>query len=101
MFGRDLASRARTTWQVTGPRAAVLEVDLGDPGRIGVARLEENITRGQRVSAYRLVADGTVISRGTTVGCAKIDQFSVVEVRKVRLEIETVDVPERVAVKLY
>ena len=101
MFGRDLAARARTTWQATGPRTAVLEVDLGDPGRIGFARLEEDITHGQRVSAYRLLGDGAVISRGTTVGYAKIDQFSPVEVRKLRLEIETVVAPARMTLKLY
>jgi alpha-L-fucosidase len=101
MFGDDLAARARTTWQVTGPRAGVLEIDLGDPTRVGHARIEEDITRGQRVSSYRLVGDGGVVARGTTVGYAKIDQFSPVEVRKLRLEVETVDAPERVTLRLY
>jgi alpha-L-fucosidase len=101
MFGRDLAARARTSWQITGPRAAVLDVDLGDPVRLGFARIEEDITRGQRVSSYRLVADGAVISRGTTVGYTKIDQFAPTTVRRIRLEIETVDAPDRVELRLY
>lgn len=97
-FARNLAGRS--SWRVTGPRTATLEVDVA--GRVTYARIQEDITGGQRVSAYRLLGpDGTVISRGTTVGYTKIDQFAPVEVRRVRLEIETVDTPERVDLRLY
>jgi alpha-L-fucosidase len=100
MFARNLAGRA--TWRETGPRSATLEVELSAPGRVGIARLREDISRGQRVSAYRLLdSSGAVISRGTTIGYTKIDQFSPVQATHLRLDIETVDAPERVGLDFF
>jgi alpha-L-fucosidase len=97
-FGRNLAASA--SWSVTGSRTATLDAAVSGP--ITHARIQEDISRGQRVSAYRLLgANGAVITRGTTVGYTKIDQFSPVDVARVRLEIETVDTPERVELRLY
>jgi alpha-L-fucosidase len=100
MFARNLAGRA--TWRETGPRSATLEIELSAPGRVGIARLREDISRGQRVSAYRLLdSSGAVISRGTTIGYTKIDQFSPVQATHLRLELETVDAPERVGLDFF
>ena len=103
MFADDLVSGAKASWQTIGPRNATLELTFARPVRVSLARLEEDITRGQRVAAYRLVADGDrVLSRGTTIGYTKIDQFAATEVRSVRLVIDdAVATPERVRVRLY
>jgi alpha-L-fucosidase len=100
MFARDVAMGATTTWRVTGTRTAMLDIALRAPTKISAARLEEDITRGQRVAAYRLEAEQP-LSRGTTIGHARIDRFPEVTTRHVRLTIETVDEPERPVVKLY
>ena len=100
MFGHDVASSAKTTWRVTGARSATLDVTLQAATTISAARLEEDITRGQRVSAYRLEAEQP-LARGTTIGFTKLDRFPSVTTQRVRLLIETVDSPERPVVKLY
>jgi alpha-L-fucosidase len=103
MFANDLAAKAKISWQAVGPRNATLEVTFGAPTRIAIARLQEDITRGQRIASYRLVGDGDrVLSRGTTIGYTKIDQFTPAEVRSVRLVIDdAVTAPERVDIRLY
>lgn len=100
MFGHDVAAGATTAWQVTGPRSATLDVALPAPTPITAVRLEEDIARGQRVSAYRLEAERP-LSSGTTIGHAKIERFAAITTARVRLRIDTVDVPERPVVKLY
>jgi alpha-L-fucosidase len=101
MFARDLSQAAKPTWRVTGPRSGELQVSLGSPTAIGVARLEEDISRGQRVSSYRLLADDKELARGTTIGYTKIDRFPVATVGNLRLIVETVDEPERVGLRLF
>jgi alpha-L-fucosidase len=101
MFARDLAANGRSTWRVTGPRSATLDVELDAATPISVVRLEEDITRGQRVAAYRLEGDQP-LSRGTTIGYTKIDRFAPVTTRRVRLVIEdAVAEPVRPIVRLY
>jgi len=99
----DLASAARVTWQ-TNWRAA--EIDLGRTANVSIARLEEDITRGQVVAAYSLLGtDGgpwRVLSRGTTIGYARVDRFEPSTVSRVRLVIEdAVATPLKIAVRLY
>jgi alpha-L-fucosidase len=100
-FARDVATGATTSWKVTGSRSATFDIELNAPTKISAARLEEDITHGQRVAAYRLEADGQLVVRGTTIGYTKIDRFPEVTTRRVRLAIETVDAPERPVVRLY
>jgi alpha-L-fucosidase len=101
MFARDVSQGAKTTWRVTGPRSGELQVSLDAPGPIGVARLEEDITRGQRVSRYRLLGDDRELSSGTTIGYTKLDRFPAATVGSLRLVVETVDEPERVRLRLF
>jgi alpha-L-fucosidase len=73
---------------------------------IAVARLEEDIARGQSVERYTLYGavgrDWHVLSRGSTIGYAKLDLFEPATVRRVRLAIEdAAGMPEGIAVKLY
>ncbi|HEY4133470.1 MAG TPA: alpha-L-fucosidase [Gemmatimonadaceae bacterium] len=100
MFAHDFAAGAKTTWQVTGPRSATLDVELNAPTTISTARLEEDIAHGQRVSAYRVEAEQP-LAHGTTIGNTKIDRFPATTTQRVRLSIETVETPQRVALKLY
>jgi alpha-L-fucosidase len=72
---------------------ASLELDLGGPRTFNVIRLQEPITMGQRVAAYRVEGrDGGVwrtISRGTTIGHKKLDRLAdPVTARRVRIVIE-------------
>jgi hypothetical protein len=101
MFARDVSQGAKTTWRVTGPRSGELQVSLDAPVAIGIARLEEDTTRGQRVSRYRLLGDDRELSSGTTIGYTKVDRFPSATVSNLRLIVETVDEPERVRLWLF
>jgi alpha-L-fucosidase len=106
LFEHDVADGARRAWLPTGVRSAELSVDLGHAVTIGVARLEEDIEYGQSVERYTLYgaadSDWQVLSRGSTIGYAKLDRFAPVTVRRVRLTIEdAVATPERITLRLY
>ena len=73
---------------------------------VNIARLQEDITRGQSVSKYSIygASDDSwrVLSRGTTIGYTKLDRFSPVSVHRVKLVIEdSFTAPEPVVLKLY
>jgi alpha-L-fucosidase len=81
-------------------------VDAGGTETISLADLREDIARGQTVSRYRLEGlvgdDWRVLSRGTTIGYRRLDQFEPVNVSAVRLTIEdAIDEPGPVDVALY
>jgi alpha-L-fucosidase len=106
LFAHDLASGARSTWRVTGPHSASLALELPELAAIGIARLEEDITRGQWVARYTLSGDAdgqvTTLSTGSTIGYAKLDLMTPTRVRRVRLDIDCVAAPSApVRIKLY
>jgi len=105
LFQRDLASRAQRNWRVTSSRTAVFELDLGAPTEIALARLEEDIARGQSVMRYTVSGEigneWRVLSRGTTIGYTKLDRLTPATVRRVRVAIEFLTTPEPIAVRLY
>jgi alpha-L-fucosidase len=84
-------------------------IDAGRPMTIGYVRLEEHIANGQSVARYVIeAADGDgwrVLSRGATIGHARIDRIAPEDqrpVRRVRLRIEeAVGTPEPVVMKLF
>ena len=105
-FVDDLAAHAHRSWRATAGPASTLDVDLGGPVDIGVVRLEEDITRGQRVARYSVQAkdngDWREVSRGTTIGYTKLDRIAPTRARHVRLVIEdAVDTPELVQLRVY
>ena len=106
-FGEDLARGARLIWERTGTHTARAEVELPRPIAAGAVRLEEEIEDGQAVARYVVqgAADGDwkEISRGTTIGYAKIDRLAVpVTVRRIRVVIEEAVAPvEPVRLKIY
>ena len=83
-----------------------MELNLSRSMTIRVARFEENIARGQSVARYALygAADGgwQVLSRGTTIGYAKLDRFAPASVSRVRFSIEdSAGMPDAITIKLY
>ncbi|HSM61252.1 MAG TPA: hypothetical protein VK849_10665, partial [Longimicrobiales bacterium] len=92
LFEEDLSAGAERTRTVTGPRAAVQEIDLGRVTDVGVIDLREDIEVGQSVAGYRLQGevDGTwrTLGAGVTIGYRKLDRFAPVPVRRLRLHVE-------------
>lgn len=106
LFTNDLAGARRQDWRITGDHTARLEIELAAPATVSVARLSENIARGQRVARYVLEgADGAawrLLSSGSTIGYAKLDRFTPARVQRVRLSIDdAVATPDAVTVKLF
>jgi alpha-L-fucosidase len=106
LFEHNLARDARRESSVIAPGRGQVELDLGRSVTIGVARLEEDITRGQSVASYTLYGaadrDWEVLSRGTTIGYTKLDRFEPVTLRRVRLTIEAAgETSQHIDVKLY
>jgi alpha-L-fucosidase len=106
LFANDVAARRRPAWRRTSDRTAVAEIDLGRSITTGIADLREDVTEGQAIARYRLeAADGgewRTLTRGTTIGCRKLDRFDPGPARRVRLTIEdAVDAPQPVRIGLY
>ena len=107
LFATDLAAGRRADWRSTGPRSSAAEIDLGREAAVAIADLREDITRGQIVARYALDgwADGAgwrPLSRGTTIGCRKLDRFEPATVRRVRLTIDdALEPPRPVGVALF
>jgi len=106
LFARDVASNARRTWRVTGPRSAELELDLGTSALVGVTRLQEDITKGQSVAKYTIFGSTDnawrELARGTTIGYTKLDRVAPTTIRRVKVVIEdAVATPEPVALKVF
>jgi alpha-L-fucosidase len=103
LFARDLAAGKRVTWHEATVTA---EIDLGGPTRVSVARLEEDIEKGQSVSRYTLFgndgSDWRQLSTGTTIGYAKLDRFAPESITRVRLVVdEWVSRPAVIQIKLF
>ena len=107
LFSEDLAAGARVARTLTGPRTALVELDLGRAVEVGVVDLREDIAGGQSVVRYRAEGrhgDGAwrTLSEGITIGYRKLDCFEPVAVRAVRVTTEDGWGPPRpVAVGLY
>ncbi len=106
MFATNAGRGAAVTWRVTGPRSAEAELHFGREADISTVRLEENITLGQFVVRYTLYgADNgpwRELSRGSTIGYAKLDRFAPARVRKLRLVIEdALEAPEPIGIAAY
>ena len=96
----------RVAWQRTGERTAVAELDLGRNATVAIARLEEDITRGQTIARYTLSGsdggDWRMLSKGATIGYARLDRFEPTPLRRVRVTIEdAVAPPEPLRIKLF
>jgi alpha-L-fucosidase len=108
MFAVDLASGIRVDWQRTGELTATAVVDFGRDVTATIVRLEEDITKGQRVARHVLAGGASreggwrELARGTTIGHAKLDRFPPLMLNRIRLTIEdAVTPPEPLAIKVY
>ena len=106
LFEHDRARSARRVSSVSGVGRTEVELDLGRPVTIGIARLAEDISRGQSVAQYTLSGavdrDWRVLSRGSTIGYAKLDRFEPVSIRRVRIAIEDAgEARPEIDIKLY
>ena len=92
LFSGDLAKGRSLRWRSTGLTAAEGEIDLGRVVTMSIVRLEEDITKGQIVSRYTLSgstgAAWQVLSRGTTIGYARLDRFEPAQVRRLKVTID-------------
>jgi alpha-L-fucosidase len=86
---------------------ARVEWELARPARPRIARLAEDITRGQRVASYRIEGSQggrwQELSSGSTIGHAKLDRIADGPLlRRVRVVIpEWIDKPEPVSLQLF
>jgi len=91
LFGNDLA--ANRTREASGQEgSATIDIALGDPTTIAAIRLGEEIAIGQVVSRYSVagLASGEwrQLTRGSTIGYARIDRFPPTTVTRVRVSVE-------------
>ncbi|MDQ2664949.1 MAG: alpha-L-fucosidase, partial [Gemmatimonadota bacterium] len=88
---------ARASFTPTGYRTAEAVVDLGHTVSASMVRLAENIANGQSVARYTLYSattgDWRILSRGGTIGYAKVDRFAPTSMRRLRLVIEDAVAP--------
>jgi len=107
MFRNDLAAGRKLKWSATGATSATAEIDLGQTHTIGIVDLREHIERGQTIARYRVESatndDWALISRGTTIGCKKLDRLAApVTARRIRVVIEdAVAKPEQIELRLF
>ncbi|HEX8850281.1 MAG TPA: alpha-L-fucosidase [Gemmatimonadaceae bacterium] len=103
MFARDLAAAARRGVSRDGS----VTLELPRAATIGIARLGEDIARGQSVARYALEGAGDdgswhTLVEGTTIGYAKLDRFPATTVRRVRLRVvESAGAPGPLTVQLF
>jgi alpha-L-fucosidase len=96
LFAEDLAAGGSVAGAVRPPPSEK-EVDLGRSVPVSMVRLAEDITRGQVVARYRVLGSNggewQPLSRGTTIGYAKLDRFAPTTVRRVRVVVDEVVAP--------
>jgi len=107
-FDVDLANGLQRVWRITGPHSATIDIQFPQPVHATVARLEEDITRGQIVARYALYGArdirraSTLLAHGTTIGYMKLHQIGGAEMAAFRLVIEdAIDSPLPVKVTLF
>ena len=105
LFGAPLPLRRRE--RRAGAGSMQIEWELRRPSAPRIARLAEDITRGQRVASYRLEGwhEGRwrELAAGTTLGYAKLDRIAEgPALRRVRVVIDKwVDRPEPISLQLF
>ncbi|HLE55762.1 MAG TPA: alpha-L-fucosidase, partial [Rhodothermia bacterium] len=107
MFAENKAARSKQRFHVTGARSAELMVEFPRSESVSIIRLGEDITRGQVVASYRVEGAGSdglwkPVSRGTTIGHAKLNRLSAVSVQRLRVTIDdAIAEPERITLEAY
>jgi alpha-L-fucosidase len=89
VLDRDLA----TSWTPAADQTAgQIEFDLGQPKTFNVARIQEDISLGERVQAYRVeILDGDQwgpVTAGQVIGHKQLRRFPPVTAQRVRLVVD-------------
>ncbi len=106
LFGAPVKLR-RPSFRPRQHGGAQIEWELERASQPRIARLAENITRGQRVASYRLEGSQggqwQELASGSTIGHAKLDRLAAgPPIRRVRVVIEEwIDQPEPVTLQLF
>jgi len=97
MEGGDVLKGRKLVWRTAADGSMACEVELPGPRSLSLADLREPIEHGQVVSQYVVegapaAASGAwqVLSRGTTIGYRKLDVFTPVSVRRLRITLRTI-----------
>jgi alpha-L-fucosidase len=97
MEGGDVLQGRNPVWRTAADGSTRCEVELPGERSVSVADLREPIEHGQVVSQYmvegaRASASGAwqVLARGTTIGYRKLDVFTPVSVRRLRITLRTI-----------
>lgn len=103
---RAITRSVKSSWKSTGSRSAEAVLEFGSPQNISAFRLSEPIDQGQSVSRWSLHAmsggEWRPISRGTTIGYARMEKLEPVTAQRVKLVVEdAVEAPRRVGVVIY
>jgi alpha-L-fucosidase len=108
IFATDIAAGRKTKWSRTGRLTAIVEIDLPRSSSVATVRLSEDISEGQMVSRYAISGfDGVAwrdLSRGSTIGYARIDRFETMRLNLERIRVvieDAVAPPEPISVKVY
>jgi len=105
MFAADLAAGRASRWTSTGPRSARLDVDFGRDVELSIADMREDVTHGQLVSRFSIVAQTAngprAIVDGTTIGFRRLARFDRVTTRRVQLSVDALEAPQPVRLALY
>jgi hypothetical protein len=89
-------------WRITGAREASESWALDDAVPWRVVELREGIAEGQRVARWRLrTGDGREVAAGTTIGHRQLRRVPPMTASQLVLEVETVDVPRPVTLRVY
>jgi alpha-L-fucosidase len=106
LFGAPVKLR-RPAFRPRQNGGAQIEWELERTAQPRIARLAENITRGQRVASYRLEGSQggqwQELASGSTIGYAKLDRLTAGHpIRRVRVVIEEwIDQAEPVTLQLF
>ncbi len=98
----DLSKTQNFSWSPgEGQNAGFVEFDLGKPQTFNVARIQEDVSLGERVQAYRVeVLQGDQwrrVSQGEVVGHKQLRRFPTVTAQRVRLVIDKASAPPVIA----
>ena len=100
MDGGDVLKGRKLTWRTSADRSMVGEAELPREASVALTDLREPIEHGQVVSQYTVEGSQAstpgawqTLARGTTIGYRKLDVFTPVAVRRLRVTVRTIAPP--------
>ena len=91
-WGEEIARRFGTPLALTSGKAKKLSLDLKGKQKVNYYILQEDITLGERIRAYRVEArtggKWVTVAKGTSVGHKRIERFDPVEATAFRIVVE-------------